>query len=49
MNLSRDVPLDPTQSALLFIDVQNFSAHREGGEFRELSDTAFENRSGAFC
>lgn len=48
MNLSRDVPLDPTQSALLFIDVQNFSARREGGEFRELSDTAFENRYGAF-
>lgn len=31
--LTREVPLDPARSALLFIDVQNFSARRDGGEF----------------
>ena len=37
-NLTREVPLVPEQSALLFIDVQNFCAHRQGGEFAGLSD-----------
>jgi len=30
---TREVRLDPARSALLFIDVQNFSARRDGGEF----------------
>jgi nicotinamidase-related amidase len=30
---TREIPLDPGHSALLFIDVQNFSARRDGGEF----------------
>lgn len=30
---TRDVPLDPERSALLFIDVQNFSCRLDGGEF----------------
>ncbi len=30
---TREVPLDPERSALLFIDVQNFSCRLEGGEF----------------
>ncbi len=38
MTLSRDIPLDPAQSALLFIDVQNFSAHRDGAEFANLRE-----------
>lgn len=46
--LTRDVPLKPDQSALLFIDVQNFAARREGGEFRDLSDSEFESRYGWF-
>lgn len=37
MSLGREAPLRPEQSALLIIDVQNFSAHPEGGEFRHLS------------
>ena len=37
-NLTREVPLVPDQSALLFVDVQNFCAHRQGGEFTGLSD-----------
>jgi ureidoacrylate peracid hydrolase len=35
---TRDLPLDPKASALLFIDVQNFSARRDGGEFKDVPD-----------
>ena len=48
MTLTRDLPLVANQSALLFIDVQNFSAHRNGGEFGHLSDDAFGEKYGAF-
>lgn len=46
--LTRDVPLSPPQSAILFIDVQNFSAHRHGAEFAGLSDGQFQEKYGAF-
>ena len=46
--LSRNVPLVPSQSALLLIDVQNFNAHREGAEYDGLNDTEFERAHGAF-
>ncbi|MEL6264753.1 MAG: isochorismatase family cysteine hydrolase [Pseudomonadota bacterium] len=36
MTLTREVPLDPAQSALLFIDVQNYCARRDGGEFKGM-------------
>ena len=39
---SRELPLVPSRSALLFIDVQNFSARRDGGEFKSLSTAEFE-------
>jgi len=48
MTLTRDVPLDPSRSALLFIDVQNFSAHRRGAEFADLTEAEFEARYGWF-
>lgn len=48
MTLTRDVPLVPEQSALLFIDVQNFAAHRKGAEFSDLDDTQFETKYGWF-
>lgn len=48
MTLTRDVPLDPSVSALLFIDVQNFAAHRQGGEFKGLSKATFEKDYGWF-
>ncbi|MEM8589637.1 MAG: isochorismatase family cysteine hydrolase [Pseudomonadota bacterium] len=48
MTLSRDIPLVPRDSALLFIDVQNFSAHRDGGEFKNTPPHEFEARFGAF-
>jgi len=46
MTLSREVPLDPAQSALLFIDVQNFSAEREGAEFKGLPGEEFDAKYG---
>ncbi|MGH6899201.1 MAG: isochorismatase family cysteine hydrolase [Geminicoccaceae bacterium] len=46
--LSREVPLVRAQSALLFIDVQNFGAHRQGGEFEGVSGEAFETRFGYY-
>jgi ureidoacrylate peracid hydrolase len=45
---TRDVALQPERAALLVIDVQNFSAHRDGGEFRGLSAENFERRYGWF-
>lgn len=48
MTLTRDVPLIPAQSALLFIDVQNFAAHRDGAEFDGLTDAEFEAKYGWF-
>jgi ureidoacrylate peracid hydrolase len=45
---SREVEIRPESAALLVIDVQNFSARREGGEFRGLDDHAFEQRFGWF-
>ncbi len=45
-NLSRERSLDPRQSALLFIDVQNYFARRDGGGFSgksaaEMADCAY--------
>ncbi|MEM9630821.1 MAG: isochorismatase family cysteine hydrolase [Pseudomonadota bacterium] len=48
MKLTRDVPLVPEQSGLLFIDVQNFAAHRKGAEFAGLSDSEFDAEYGWF-
>jgi len=46
--LSREIPLGPSHSALLFIDVQNFCCRRDGGEFTGLSDAEREARYGYF-
>ena len=46
MTLTRDVPLVPAQSALLFVDVQNFSARRDGGEFKDFAPGDFEDKLG---
>jgi len=46
--LSRDIPIIPQQAALLFIDVQNFAAKRQGAEFRDLSESAFSETYGWF-
>jgi len=41
---TRELTICPGKAALLFIDVQNFSAHRKGSEFKDLSDKEFENK-----
>jgi len=46
MTLTRKVPLIPEQSALLFVDVQNFSAHKKGTEFVGLSEEHFKEKYG---
>ena len=46
MTLSRNVPLIPENSALLFVDVQNFSANRQGAEFKDLPDAEFTDKYG---
>ena len=46
MTLSRDVPLISENSALLFVDVQNFSANRQGAEFKDLPDAEFTEKYG---
>ena len=46
MTLTRNLPLSPAQSALLFIDVQNFSANRKGAEFSGWTDAQFDESHG---
>jgi len=48
MTLTREVPLVPEQSALLFVDVQNFSANRKGAEFADLPESEFAEKYGWF-
>ena len=48
MTMSRDVPLIPSQSLLLFVDTQNFSAHREGGDFKDMTPEVLEAEYGWF-
>ena len=45
---SRDVPVVPGETALLFVDVQTYCAARDGGEFRDLTPEAFEERAGYY-
>jgi len=46
--LSRDVPIDPAHAALLFVDVQNYNARPDGGEYAGLTETEREARYGYF-
>ncbi len=46
--LSRDVPIDPKHAALLFIDVQNFSARLDGGEYAHMDAAERDARYGWF-
>lgn len=48
MTKTRNIPLRPDHSGLLFIDVQNFAAHRDGAEFDGLSDAEFDTKYGWF-
>ena len=46
--LSREVEIDPTHAALLFIDVQNYVAGPDGGEYADLDAAEREARYGFF-
>lgn len=45
---TREIPLDPEASALLFIDVQNFSVRRDGGEFKDVPDSEIVGKYGYY-
>ncbi|WP_284944968.1 isochorismatase family cysteine hydrolase [Acidisoma cladoniae] len=45
--LSRDVPIVPSQAAILFIDVQNY-VMRDGGEYVGMDEAAKDARYGYF-
>ena len=46
--LSREIPLDPRQSGILFFDVQNFCARPDGGEFKDLPADRLEAEYGYY-
>ncbi|WFU31455.1 cysteine hydrolase [Bradyrhizobium brasilense] len=46
--MTREVPLNPKESALLFIDVQNFCIRRDGGEFKDVPDAGIAGRFGYY-
>ncbi len=45
---SREIPLAPAASALLFVDAQNYCCHPDGGAFRGLAPEYKEERWGEF-
>ncbi len=45
---TREVALEPRSSALLFIDVQNFSCRRAGGEFKDVPDPEIAGEYGYY-
>ncbi len=48
MTLSREVPIDPAHAALLFIDVQNYNAAPDGGEYAAMDPAERDARYGWF-
>jgi ureidoacrylate peracid hydrolase len=45
---SREVEIDPRHAALLIVDVQNYTARRDGDEYRDLTEREIEGRFGYF-
>jgi ureidoacrylate peracid hydrolase len=45
---TRDVPLVPDRAALLFIDVQNFSCHRDGAEWVTMTAVELKEKRDPF-
>jgi ureidoacrylate peracid hydrolase len=45
---SRNVPIQPTETTLLFVDVQNYNCTWEGGEYAALGAAEKESRYGDF-
>ena len=46
--LSREVEIDPRHAALLFVDVQNYTAREDGGEYAGLTAAEREAKYGHF-
>jgi len=46
--LSREVPVDPAHAALLFVDVQNYNARPDGGEYAAMNDADRDAQYGRF-
>jgi ureidoacrylate peracid hydrolase len=46
--LSRDIPIEPAHTALLFVDVQKYNCTWEGSEYAHLGDAEKEERYGYF-
>lgn len=45
---SRNVPVEPSATTLLFIDVQNFNTARNGGEYAAMAPDEVEKKFGYF-
>ncbi|HGA2242333.1 cysteine hydrolase [Enterobacter asburiae] len=45
---SREIPIEMQAATLLFIDVQNYNARRDGGEYVGMSTTELSERFGYF-
>lgn len=45
---SRDIPVEPAHTALLFVDVQNYNCTWSGGEYAHLDPAEREQRFGYF-
>ena len=45
---SREIPIQPDRAALLFIDVQNYCARRDGGGFKDLQPAEFGAKLGYY-
>ena len=45
---TRDLAVEPAHTTLLFIDVQNYCAIREGSEFKDMTPEEFQARLGWF-
>lgn len=48
MTLSRDIAIEPARAALLIIDMQNYAARPDGGEYKDLTEVEREARYGYF-
>jgi len=44
--LSREIAIEPKQTALLFIDMQNFAVKRNGGEYKDMPEPEFQQKCG---
>jgi ureidoacrylate peracid hydrolase len=46
--MSRNIPIEPKQTTVLFVDVQNYNCTWEGGEYTALSAAEKQSRYGYF-